>query len=100
GEVFGANTLRHLRREPCVLRHGMDCGEANLLGKSEIHNFGVAPAGNENVGRLDVAVNDSLAVSSVERVRNLDAEVKEQLQVQRAARDAMLKSLTIEAFHR
>jgi hypothetical protein len=54
----------------------MNRGEASLFGKPEVENFGVAPLGDKNVGRLNVAVNDSFAVGRVERVGDVDAEIQ------------------------
>jgi hypothetical protein len=45
-------------------------------------------------------MNDSLAVGSFERLRNLDAEIEEQFQIHGTSRDAMLQSGPIEKFHR
>ena len=45
------------------------------LGQAEIENFGVSAIGDEDIRRLDVAMNDALGMSGIERVGNLDAEV-------------------------
>ena len=42
--------------------------------QSEIQNLGVAAVGNKNIGGLDVAVDDSLGMSRVQGVSDLDAE--------------------------
>ena len=67
----------------------MNRGEANLFGQPEIQNLSVTALRHENVRRFDVAVNDALAVRRVQRVRNLDAEIEKQFQIQGTARDGM-----------
>jgi len=42
------------------------------LGEAEVEHFRLAPRGHEDVGGLDVAVDDPLRVSGVERVGDLD----------------------------
>ena len=70
-----------------------------MLGETEIENFGVAAISDEDVGGLDVAMNDAFRVGGVERVGDLDAEIEEQFQIEGAAVDAMLQGFAIEAFH-
>src|SRR5580704_15162036 len=77
----------------------MDCGEANLFGKPEVENFGVAALGDKNVGRFNVAVDDSFAVGRVERVGDVNAQVQKQFQIQGAARDAVLQRFPVKTFH-
>ena len=42
--------------------------------QSEVENLGVAALSDENVGWLDVAVDDAFGVSGVERVGDLDGQ--------------------------
>ena len=42
------------------------------LGQPEVENFGVAAFRHEDVGRLDVSVDDTFGMSSVERIGNFD----------------------------
>src|ERR1700693_292754 len=74
-------------------------GEANLLGKAEVENFGVAAFSDKNIGGLDVAMDDSFAVGSIERVGDVDTEIEEQFQIQGAARDAVLQRFAVKTFH-
>ncbi len=45
------------------------------LGKAKIENFDGATLGDENVGGLDVAVDDAFFVGGVEGIGELDADV-------------------------
>ena len=60
------------------------------LRQSEIQNLCVSALGDEDVSRLDVAVDDALGVGGIERVGDLDGEREDQIRVQRAIADAML----------
>ena len=57
------------------------CGRAGLdrigfagddFGQAEVQHFGASALGDEDVGRLDVAVDDAFAVSVVERIGDGD----------------------------
>ena len=56
------------------------------LRQTEVQNFDVAALGHKDVRRLDIAVNDSLAVGSAERVCNLDPPFKDFLESAAACR--------------
>ena len=47
---------------------------SGYLCQSEIKDLGVATLGDENIGGLDVAVNDAFGVRGVKRIGNLNAE--------------------------
>ena len=55
--------------------------------------------GDENVGGLDVAMNDVFAVRGIERVGDFDGEAEQDIHFQRAAGDAMLESQAVEVLH-
>src|SRR5262249_54875561 len=52
------------------------------FGEAEIEDFGVAAAGDENVGGLDVAMDDAFGVSGIERVRDFDRGVEKMFQIE------------------
>ena len=58
------------------------------LRQAEVENLGVPALRDEDVGRLDVAMNDALRVCGVQRVGNLDGEVEKQSRSPAAAGDA------------
>ena len=69
------------------------------LARAEIENFGVAALGDENIGGLDVAVNDAFGVRGVERVGDFDGESEQVLDIHGPAGDAVLQRHAIEKFH-
>src|ERR1700680_465992 len=70
------------------------------LCQAEVQNLGVPALGDENVRRLNIAVNDAVRVGGVERVGNLDPQIKQLWQGQWALGDALPESRTIEILHR
>ncbi len=44
------------------------------LGEAEIEDLGVPPLGDENVLRLNVAMDDTLAMGGIQRVCDLDGK--------------------------
>ena len=65
----------------------------------EVQNLGVATLGDENIGRFNVAVNDSRGVSSVESICNLNGKRKKCFHLQRTPGNAVLQSHAVEEFH-
>lgn len=59
----------------------------------------MAALSNENVGWLNVSVNDALAMRRIERVGDLRAQVQNQFGFQRLAHDAVLQGHAIEELH-
>jgi len=59
----------------------------------------MAPLGDEDIGRLDVPMNDPLGVSSIQAVRNLDCQVENLISLKRLAEDALLQRLALQEFH-
>ena len=51
-------------------RRGTSCQDN--LRQSEVQDLGVSAVGDKNVGRLDVSVNDALAVRRVQRIGHLN----------------------------
>jgi hypothetical protein len=55
-------------------RHGFAGAAGSHFGQSEVENLGVAALGDENIRRLDVAVDNALGVRSVERIGDFDRQ--------------------------
>src|SRR6266478_3420724 len=69
------------------------------LGETEIKNLGLMPPGDEDVGGLDVAMDDALCMSGVKRVGDLDSELEQAVQFQRLTVNRVLKGLALQQFH-
>src|SRR5579862_2198160 len=70
-----------------------------LASPTEIQNLGVAALGDKDVGRLDVAVDDSFGMSRIKCIGNLDSQRQHQLGFHRLPGDAMLQRQPIQKFH-
>ena len=68
--------------------------------QAEIENFYRAALGEENICRLDVAMDDAFGVCGVERVGDLNSYVDDFIKRHGTAADAMLQRLPIKVFHR
>jgi hypothetical protein len=71
---------------------GRFSGRLNLR-QTEIQNLRVPALGDEEVCRLDVAVDDSGRVRRVHRVRNLNPDRQHRLQFKWRATDAVLQRI-------
>jgi hypothetical protein len=67
--------------------------------EAEVENFGLAAAGDEDVGGLDVAMDDALGVGGVEGVGDFEGDFEEGVEVEGVAVDAMLKGGAVEILH-
>src|SRR6266853_4193928 len=74
-------------------------GTGNQFGQAEIQDFRLSTPGEENIGRLEIAMDDSRLMRGVEGVGNLDGDVKDLSACQRLARDDVLESLTFQELH-
>jgi len=66
---------------------------------SEIQYLDLAPLGQEDVGGLDVAMDDAFGMGRIQRVGNLDAQFQHLIHFQSLALDAVLERLTFEQLH-
>jgi len=82
--VFG----RSFRPRGC---RGMALG--HLFGESKVQNLHVPALGNENVLRLDVAMDDAFGVCRDERVRRLRAPIEQGIERQRLSSNALPEGL-------
>jgi hypothetical protein len=82
----GLSGLRAGRRGVCLRLH-------DQLGQAEIKNLRLAARGDENVPRLDVAMDDALRVRGIERIGNLHRQIEQLFQLYGSSFDAVLKRL-------
>ncbi len=81
------------------MQSGSKTARQTDLRQSEIKNLGVTTLGDEDVCRLDVAVDDSLYMGGVERVRDLDGKRENLFRFHRTLADPMLQRHSIQKLH-
>ena len=106
---FSAGLLRsHVRRGAENLAASSRGGEHRALvvrvgfahlGDTEIENLRVTAIRDEDIGGLDVAMNDARVVCGIERVRDLDAEGKQDVERQTAIGDSVSQRGALEVLH-
>src|SRR5271165_114908 len=80
------------------------CLQGSLRGtylrQAEVENLGVSTPGDENIGGLDIAMNDARLMGGVQRIRDVNRQSQQQFRLHRTATDAMLQRHAIEELHR
>ena len=69
------------------------------LCQAEVEHLGLSAFGYENVGGLNVAVDDAFRLRGIERVGHFDADSENRLQGQGHAADAALEADALQQFH-
>jgi len=69
------------------------------LGQSEIQDLRLAARSDEDVRRLNVAVNHAFRMGRIERVGNLNAKIEQLLQVWMMAREVAVERLAVNQLH-
>ena len=69
------------------------------LRQAEVENLCVSALGDENIGRLDIAVDDPFAMGRIQGVSDLDGQRENHVRVHRTVADAMLERHTVEILH-
>jgi len=69
------------------------------FSEAEVQNFGVAARGDENIGGLDIAMQDALGVGGVERVSDVDADVQQAVEFQRRTVDQVFERGAFHELH-
>src|SRR5271154_1644989 len=69
------------------------------LSQAEIEQLGVAPRGNKNVGRLDVAMDDAVFMRSFQGAGDFDGNAEKLRNLHRPAGDGMLQRVPAEQLH-
>ena len=70
------------------------------LGQSEIENLGVTALGDENIGGLDIAMDDLLGVRGLECIRDFDGQAEQQAQFDGTEGDAVFQRAAFQKLHR
>src|SRR5947209_3365235 len=73
---------------------------ASQLGETEIENLYLTALSDEDVGRLDVTMNDALGMRGFERLGELNADIEQTIKWQRRTEQLVIKALAFEQFHR
>ena len=74
-------------------------GGGEVLGQAEVEQLYQPAAGEENIGRRDVAVDDALGMSGAQRVGDLARDVDDLVDRHRATQQSGLQAGTFEQFH-
>ena len=70
-----------------------------LFGQAEVENLRVTPRGDENIRRLDIAMDDSSGVRGIEGIGDFNAQFEQGLKLKRLAADAMLQRRAVKILH-
>jgi hypothetical protein len=71
-----------------------------VLRQAEVKNLGLIPLRDEDVCRLDVAVNNSFCMRSVKRVGHLNCKIQQQPHLHGAPIYLAFERLALKKFHR
>ena len=74
-------------------------GNGLHFGQAEVEDLGVAAFGDENIGRLDVAVHDAAGVRGIEGVGNFDSQGEDCFQLHGPVADQVLERGAVEELH-
>jgi len=80
--------------------HPLRRGSRSHLRQSKVENLGVSAFGDEDVRRLDVAVNNAFRVGRIERVGDFNRQVHQRVIVHRTGADGMLEREAVQELHR
>ena len=67
--------------------------------QTEVENLCVAALGDENVCRLDIAVDDAFGMGRIESIGNLDSQRGNRVRIHRTIANMMLQRRAIEILH-
>jgi hypothetical protein len=70
------------------------------LRQAEVEHLHLAPPRDEDVGRLDVTMQDAFGVRGVERIGDLRGDLEHLAQIHRPPRQTAIERLAIEQLHR
>jgi hypothetical protein len=72
---------------------------AAIFAKPKVQNLGLAALRHENVGRLNVAMHNTLVVGCIQRVGELDSQRQHPLELHGTVPDVMLQGLSLQELH-
>ena len=95
----GPDHATGVRDEICRL--GLDVFGGRVLdpGDAEVENLRIAAMGHEDVGRLDIAVDDALGVRGFKRIGELHTEAERVIEPERAAHEQVAEHVPLEQLH-
>src|SRR5437667_12831593 len=70
-----------------------------VFSQPKVEDLRLTTARDEDVGGLDVAVNDSLGVCGIQRVGHLNCQFQHRLGIDWFLRDTMLQGLALQILH-
>ena len=74
-------------------------GAGIKLRETEVENLSVTSASDENVGGLDIAMDDIFEMSGIECIRHVNGEREKRLDLQRTICQRVFQCLAIEILH-
>ncbi len=95
-----AGEIRFGHRRGAADRRGFASSGRHDFREAEIEDLGLAAIGDEDVCRLDVAMDDAFAVGGVEGVGHADRQVEQSIDRERAHGDAVLQGDALQKLHR
>jgi hypothetical protein len=69
------------------------------LGEAEVEDFCVAKGRDEDIGGLDIAMDDAFAMGGVQTVGDFCGEFEKLIRWKRAAEDRVTQSLALQPLH-
>ena len=69
------------------------------FGQAEVQDLCLSALGNEDIGRLDVAMHDPARVRGVQGIRDLDRKIQQLIELDGRAFDAVLERLAVQELH-
>ena len=103
--LFGRHVGHGPSRDACnrairlVGRRARQSESRRQFRETEVQDLHVPELGQENVARLDVAVDDPLVVGRVQRIGDLDADVNQLMDLQRPVHEAVAQRAPPHQFH-
>src|SRR6266704_2726975 len=69
------------------------------FSQSEIENFCLTSIRHEDIGGLNVPMDDTLSVCRIQRICDLDSQIEHRLDLQRFSSDLVFEGLAFKVLH-